>query len=278
MAIYDKDGNRITNVTVQSGTKINFVKNKAGTIVWVRAMEVIFKLPWAKLLTWSIKRISAADDAAIEDVASNSTNTGLTDDAELKVSGYYGDTYQLVHKAPAGYSGLIATNTTFSLDADDYTNNTKTFRDTGGTIIKLQAPVVTVSREGAKVIAKITNPNSITCHLSTTCEESEYKVVTESWLGDSTEYKHGHLYYTGAQTTKKGIESGKTFTATWTSNESGHDCNYAVVSAYFYGLEDTVYAKSDTTRVSNGTEQLSNSGSSGHSGPAFIGFGGTLAS
>lgn len=279
MAIYSNDGTRITDVKVSSGTKINFVKAADGTIVWVRAMEIILKLPWVKLLKWSIKRISAADDASIAEVASNTTNSGLSDDAELKISGYYGDTYQLTHSAPAGYTGLIASGTKFAIDQNDYDGNTKTFQDTGGTQIKLKAPDVSVTLSGANVIATITNPNSCICHLYTNCTESEYAEVTENWLGqESTTYKHGHLFSVSDLKTKKGIDSGKTFTATWKSNDSNYACNYAEVSAWLGPADDTVYLKSDTKTVTAGTEKVSNSGSSGHSGPAFTGFGGTLAS
>lgn len=284
MSIKKNDGTKIKIITCNKATNnsvwyVKVIQNGQTKKVWAKPITAIFKLAWDKFTSWSIKRTSSEDDdVSLDVVASSSTNSLTTCGAELKIDGYYGDKYTLTRSAPNGYSGLIEDKHVFELsptaDQDSFT-----FENTGGTQIKLKAPDVSVTLSGANVIATITNPNSCICHLYTNCNESEYAEVTENWLGqESTTYKHGHLFSVSDLKTKKGIDPGKTFTATWKSNDSNYACNYAEVLAWLGPADDTVYLKSDTKTVTAGTEKVSNSGSSGHSGPAFTGFGGTLAS
>ena len=179
MAIYTNGGTRITDVKVSSGTKINYVYDATNNqYVWARIVEIIFKMPWQMFSSWSIVRTNTREPSASLNtaVASNSLNSGLVNGGEVKISGYCGDTYKLTRTVITGYSGLVENGKTYSVGESN-----ATFEETGGAAIQLSKPTVSVTREGADVIATITNNNSYECHLYALCSESEYAVVDENW-------------------------------------------------------------------------------------------------
>lgn len=256
---------------------VTIVQDGVTSDMWAKPVTITFSFPWTGYSSWSIQRTASREPTAVLNttLASNTANSGLTDNANVTIDGYYGDTYTFINTKKSGWcycGGKCLTNsgTLFSCGEDTFV-----FKET-----KVEKPVVTVTRSGADVIATITNPNPWECDIYALCWESEYKVVKDNWIGsDDITYKHGHLYYTSVLTTKSGIEAGKTFTATWTTNDGNHECTYAVVQVLLCpdGLKGLT--RSETVEVTSGTENVANSSGGGSSsGSGFSGFGGTLAS
>lgn len=250
----------ITSVVTNAGTQINYVK-QGSSYIWARPVTIKFKFPWTKFSSWSISRTSKREPtASTGNVATSGSYSYFTDDSTLSISGYYGDVYQLTHTPIAGYTNLVASGSTFTVDpAFSFTN-------TSYTATKLTAPVLSVYRDGAYAYADVTNTTGVSCTVNIYCYESQYK-------SGSTVYSSYHFN----STLTKVMKVGEKLTYKWKTNDKAANCTYASISAYFTANSGDAYERSDTTSRSNGTYSSNYSGS-GYGGGSFSGFGGTLES